>query len=181
MPPATHTRLGIYDDLDGRTLRHVGVSEMAVSADPKERLVTFSLGSCIGLTVYDPVAAVGGLLHCLMPDSACNKADAQAHPARYIDTGISLILCEVEKLGAMRQRLIVSIAGACSNRAGQDLYQVGGQNMRAVRRGLALHHLSIAVEEVGGGDPLTMTLDIDSGVTLIRRRSMRPLAEHTDH
>ena len=41
----------------------VGVADMKVSRDPRVILVTHSLGSCIGVAVYDPVVKVGGLLH----------------------------------------------------------------------------------------------------------------------
>ena len=38
----------------------VGVSDMKVTDNPGSVLVTYSLGSCIGVSIYDPVVRVGG-------------------------------------------------------------------------------------------------------------------------
>ena len=45
----------------------VGVSEMCISKNPGDIIVTHALGSCIGLAIHDPVAHVGGLLHYMLP------------------------------------------------------------------------------------------------------------------
>ena len=47
----------------------VGVSDMKVSNDANASLITYSLGSCIGVVIYDPAVKVGGLLHFMLPDS----------------------------------------------------------------------------------------------------------------
>lgn len=44
----------------------VGVGDMKVSNDPEVVLATYSLGSCIGLSIYDPIVRVGGMLHLLL-------------------------------------------------------------------------------------------------------------------
>ena len=48
----------------------VGVGDMKVSNDSESMLVTYSLGSCIGVAIYDPVIKVGGLLHYMLPESS---------------------------------------------------------------------------------------------------------------
>ncbi len=47
----------------------IGISEMRVSNQPDDVLVTYSLGSCIGVTIYDPIVHVGGMIHCMLPNS----------------------------------------------------------------------------------------------------------------
>ena len=47
----------------------VDVSDAKISADPGDVLATYSLGSCIGLCLYEPKARVGGMLHFQLPDS----------------------------------------------------------------------------------------------------------------
>ena len=54
----------------------VSVADMKVSANPGDTLVTYALGSCLGITVYDPVAHVGGMLHVMLPLSTINPAKA---------------------------------------------------------------------------------------------------------
>ena len=45
----------------------IGMSEMEVTNRAEDVLVTYSLGSCVGLSLFDPVAGVGGLIHCMLP------------------------------------------------------------------------------------------------------------------
>ena len=60
----------------------VGVADMVVSNDPSAELVTYSLGSCLGITVYDPVKKVGGLLHLMLPESRIDAIKAVNAPSR---------------------------------------------------------------------------------------------------
>lgn len=46
----------------------VGIADLAVSNNPSVTLATYSLGSCLGVTIYDPVIRAGGLLHIMLPD-----------------------------------------------------------------------------------------------------------------
>ena len=46
----------------------VGVGGLAVSNNQSVVLTTYSLGSCLGVTVYDPVSRSGGLLHAMLPE-----------------------------------------------------------------------------------------------------------------
>ena len=55
----------------------VNVSDMKVSESPYEELVTYALGSCLGVTMYDPVAMVGGMLHVMMPLSTVDPEKAR--------------------------------------------------------------------------------------------------------
>jgi chemotaxis protein CheD len=66
----------------------VGVGDLAVSNSQAVALATYSLGSCLVVTIYDPVRRVGGLLHFMLPDSSINTAKAAQQPAMFADTGI---------------------------------------------------------------------------------------------
>ena len=50
----------------------IGIGDMKVLRQ-EGTLITYALGSCIGITLYDPVIKLGGLLHVMLP-----KAGAQA-------------------------------------------------------------------------------------------------------
>ena len=52
----------------------VGISQMLVSKDINDTIITYSLGSCLGVTIYDPVAKVGEMIHCMLAHS---KVDPQ--------------------------------------------------------------------------------------------------------
>jgi len=57
------------------------VADLAASADPHEQLVAYSLGSCIGVALYDPVAKVRGLPHFMLPDSRMDRTSSPGDPA----------------------------------------------------------------------------------------------------
>ena len=54
----------------------VDISDLKMSQDANDILVTYSLGSCVGLALYDKVAKVGGLIHCMLPLSKIDKDKA---------------------------------------------------------------------------------------------------------
>ena len=51
----------------------VGISDIKISNASDDVIITYALGSCIGISVYDPVAKVGGLLHYMLPDSTLDE------------------------------------------------------------------------------------------------------------
>jgi chemotaxis protein CheD len=62
----------------------VGISDLKVSKNQGDVLITYALGSCIGVTVYDPKARVGGLLHFMLPDSSLDANKAKTMPCSQI-------------------------------------------------------------------------------------------------
>ena len=76
----------------------VGVADMKVSNDQEQMLVTYSLGSCIGVAIYDPVARVGGMLHYMLPESSLDRRKAQKNPSMFGDTGIPFLFKSSYKL-----------------------------------------------------------------------------------
>ena len=81
----------------------VGISDLKVSNNPGDVLVTYALGSCIGVAVYDPKARVGGLLHFMLPDSSLDANKAKATPAMFADTGIPLLFKSCYAIGAEKK------------------------------------------------------------------------------
>ena len=67
----------------------VGVADMKISAEKDDLIVTHALGSCLGITIYDPVACVGGMLHVMLPLSTIDPNKAAANPYMFVDTGRS--------------------------------------------------------------------------------------------
>ncbi|MEP6731908.1 MAG: chemotaxis protein CheD [bacterium] len=146
----------------------VGVADVAASADASMRLVTFALGSCLGITVYDPVAKVGAMLHVMLPDSALHRSRAETNPAVFVDTGVPLLFREAYRLGAVKHRLVIKVAGGASARSGSDLFEIGRRNMFALREVLWKNGVAITGHAVGGFAPRTITLNIATGNVLLR-------------
>ena len=81
----------------------VGISDLKVSNNPADVLITYALGSCIGVAVFDPKARVGGLLHFMLPDSILNPNKARTMPAMFADTGITLLFKSCYAVGAEKR------------------------------------------------------------------------------
>ena len=80
--------------------RVVGVADVKVSATVGERLITYALGSCLGIVVYDPVACIAGMLHVMLPTGTIDAQKMQDNPAMFVDSGVPILFKECYKLGA---------------------------------------------------------------------------------
>jgi len=141
----------------------VGVGQMGVSNRAGDRLITHSLGSCMGIAIHDPLAVVGGLLHIMLPSSTLNPRMADTHPCMFANTGLSNLFKAAGDLGARRQRLKVVLVGGARVIAGNNSFHIGERNYRAVRRILWRNNILVSAEEVGGAATRTMDLNMDDG------------------
>ncbi len=146
----------------------VGVGDVRLTADPAETLVTYGLGSCIGVAIWDPVARVGGLLHFMLPESASDPAKAKANPALYADTGIPHLFRSAYQMGAEKRRLIVRIAGGAQVLDGDGVFNIGKRNYLALKKIFWKAGVLIHAEEVGGNVSRTLRLEVGSGRLLLQ-------------
>lgn len=152
-------------------MRHVvGVADMKISAQSEDELITYALGSCLGIAIYDPVVKVGGLLHVMLPLSTIDTAKAADNPAMFVDTGVPKLFIECYKAGAQKQRLIVKVAGGASVHSSEteDHFQIGKRNFVMLRKLLWKNGVLLQAHDVGGGHSRTMTLDITKGEVTIK-------------
>jgi chemotaxis protein CheD len=156
----------------------VGIAELKTSADPAVQLVTHALGSCLGVTVWDPVAGIGGMLHVMLHSSAIDPERGRSNPARFVDTGVPALFRSCYALGARKERMVTRVAGGASMVAGKrtDRFQTGRRNLLALKRILWRNGVLILDEDVGGAVARTMYLDVGSGEVTVRSgRSTRTL------
>lgn len=146
----------------------VGIGEYKVTDDPSAVLITYSLGSCIAVVVYDPVAKVGGMLHLMLPESDINPLRAEERPGMFADTGIPLLLKECEKLGADKRRLEVKVAGGGEMLDSSGFFQIGKRNYAATRKVLWQHGLLIRRQDVGGNANRTVSLEMATGKVKVK-------------
>lgn len=145
---------------------------MRISTDPDTTLITYALGSCLGISIYDPVARVGGLLHAMLPDSSLNPERAAINPCRFIDTGVPKLFHACYAAGARKERLEIKVAGGASAHAdpSTDTFQIGKRNILMLRRLLWKNSVLIKAHDLGGHGSRTMLLDIATGEVRIRRQ-----------
>jgi len=150
----------------------VGVGDYRVSSDVNETIITYALGSCLGITLYDPVKKVGGLLHVMLPLSKADPEKAKRKPAMYVDTGLQLMLNEVYDLGAKKNNLEISVAGGATmrNREKEDYFKIGKRNFTVFRKLLWKNGFMIANQDVGGIKARTMTLRLSDGEVTINKK-----------
>ena len=152
-------------------MRHiVGVADMKIASSPEDEIITFALGSCLGITVYDPVAQIGGMVHVMLPSSSIDPMKASANPCMFVDTGVKRLFLESYKAGAQRSRLVVFAAGgACANGLEQDDYfQIGKRNVTVLRSLLWKNGIILKNCDFGGNLARTMSVDMSTGQVLIR-------------
>jgi chemotaxis protein CheD len=141
----------------------VGVSDMKTSKDPAATLVTYSLGSCIGIAIYDPVVKAGGLLHYMLPESNLDGTKAKNNPFMFADTGIPALFKEAYRLGAKKQRMKVVVVGGAQILDQKGFFNIGKRNHMAVRKIFWKNQVMIDHEDIGGTVNRTIRLDIDTG------------------
>jgi chemotaxis protein CheD len=147
----------------------VGIGQLAVSKDPNELLIAYGLGSCIGVSCYDPQAKVAGLAHILLPSSEGKRSD-EKEPARFADTGIDLLVKRLTESGALPRRLVVKIAGGAAvlGPANAEKFKIGVRNAEAIKERLKRHGLSPAATDIGGTRGRTLELHPATGKTFVR-------------
>ena len=141
----------------------VGVSDMKVSSDPDSVLISYSLGSCIGIAIYDPVAKVGGLLHFMLPESKLDEGKAQKNPFMFADTGIPALFEALCDMGAVKERMKVIVTGGAQVLDQKGFLNIGKRNQIAVKELLSKYKAEIDYEEVGGNVNRTIKLLIKNG------------------
>jgi chemotaxis protein CheD len=146
----------------------VGIADCRTAREPGQVLVTYALGSCIAMAVYDPTAAVGGLLHFMLPDSGIDTARRNETPFKFADTGIPLLLSQVAELGGVKRRLVVWIAGGAQMMDAAGIFDIGKRNYQALRKILWKAGILVHAEAVGGTVSRTVRLEIGSGRFLLR-------------
>jgi chemotaxis protein CheD len=146
----------------------VGMADYKVGRDPAG-LISYGLGSCVGIALYDPVAKVGGLAHIMLPDSS--QARSTENPAKFADTALPLMLSDIIKLGAIKSRVWAKIAGGAQMFTFAnvtDIMRVGERNSEAVRATLKQLDLKIIAEDTGGNYGRTVELNLSRGVFRIK-------------
>jgi chemotaxis protein CheD len=147
----------------------VGISDLKVSNNPSDSMITYALGSCIAVAVYDPVAKVGGLLHFMLPDSTLDSGKAKDTPAMFADTGIPLLFKSCYKLGADKKRMVVRVAGGASILDASNFFRIGQKNIMAMRKLFWNNNILIDAEDTGKNFNRTVRIDLGTGKVYIKR------------
>lgn len=143
----------------------VGIADMKI-ARREGTLITYALGSCIGITLYDPAIKLAALLHIMLPEAG-NMADMNVY--KFADSGINEMLRKMTAFGGMKRRYQCKIAGGAKMfemRGG--IGNIGERNIRSVEAIMRAEQIHIMKKDVGLNYARTMMIDVDTGIVRVR-------------
>lgn len=136
-------------------------------------IITYALGSCVGITFYDPMIKLGALVHILLPEAGSNGA---GNIFKFADTGIPETLRKMEIFGGVKSRYQCKIAGGAKMfEMGAGVGNIGDRNVKMVEKMLAQEHIRIIGKDVGLNYARTMMLDVETGVVKIRTSNRKEI------
>lgn len=144
----------------------VGIADLKIVRAP-DILVTFALGSCVGICLFDPAVKAAGLSHILLPSSV--QIPGNSTPMKFADTAIPLLAKELGKLGARNFK--AKIAGGAqmfAAKSNASIANVGERNIQAVKQTLQKMRIPIVVEDVGANYGRTLYFNANDFSMTIR-------------
>jgi len=138
-------------------------------ATPPDKLMTAGLGSCVGVCLLDKVTRVAGMVHVMLPSSI--QARNNQNRAKFADSGIAVLLEEMEKNGAGRSRVVAKIAGGAQMfkfSEESNIMKIGERNTAAVIEVLGGYRIPILANDTGGNYGRTIIFDAQTGELLVR-------------
>jgi chemotaxis protein CheD len=148
----------------------VGLGDIKCSKNRDSVLVCYGLGSCVGISMYDPRTHIGGMAHVVLPDSSI--LPGSDIPGKFADTAVPALLNGMLELGAHKTSIVVKIAGGAkmftSSPGLSSVLDVGSKNVEAVKKALKASRLRIAGEDCGGSCGRTFHLFLAEGRVSVR-------------
>jgi putative nucleotidyltransferase with HDIG domain len=139
---------------------HVAAGSYSIDTQ-KPMILEAYLGTCLGVAIYDPVAAVGGLIHLLLPEPM--SFDGTFQPEKYASTGFPLFLKALAGAGAAVENMKACIAGGAlvGPLDDSDLeLDIGGRTAERVMQIIAAEGIRVDKMETGGFFTCSLTLDM---------------------
>jgi chemotaxis protein CheD len=146
----------------------VGISDCKVGSGADESVITYALGSCVGLALYDARAKVGGILHIMLPDSSVRSSNAELNPFMYADSGVQAFLQLLASRGADRARLVAKAAGGANMLRHSSVLDIGMRNIEAVMAIIERERIPLLGRSLGGTVGRSMQISLDDGTVHIR-------------
>ena len=145
----------------------VGIADMKMARE-EGMLITYALGSCLGICLYDPLIRLAALVHVMLP---LNMEANRRSPLKYADTGIRETLRQMEGQGAMRSRIVAKMAGGARMfdvPGSGNLGNIGQRNIESAHLVLRREVVRLLREDVGGTTARTLLFDTESGQACVR-------------
>jgi chemotaxis protein CheD len=151
----------------------VGMANWKLAVD-QDILVTFGLGSCVGLGLWNPHEKIAAMAHIMLPDSKQLPYRQEINPAKFADTALLIMLEKFTQLSIPKETLQAKIVGGANmfNFAGKpavkDSMNIGQRNVVAVKERLRQAGIPILGEDTGGSAGRSVEFHAQSGIMKVR-------------
>ena len=147
------------------------MAEVEVVEAPGQ-LACYGIGSCVVVTLFDPVAKVAGMAHAMLP-SAPAGMEAEENPAKFADTAVADLIERMKKLGARSERMVARLVGGAtmfsfSGQGNKDQPSLGDRNSKTARDSLVANGLLLQAEDTGGNFGRSIELSAEDGSLQVR-------------
>ncbi|WP_410769233.1 chemotaxis protein CheD [Fontibacillus sp. BL9] len=159
--------------IDEQHIVKVGMADLNVIRG-QGLIRTTGLGSCVGVTLFDPLLKMAGLAHVMLPSSEIAREGA-LNIAKYADTALPELVRKLTALGASQSRLVAKMAGGSQmfTFAGTgDSMRIGPRNAESCKAMLSELGIPLLAEDTGGNYGRTIELDCETGILFIRSVQM---------
>jgi len=142
----------------------VRMGELAVTSNAGASLAIHGLGSCVGVSLWDPRGRIAALAHFMLPSGT-----AVDPPAKFVDGGLMRLFAAFEAAGGSIRRAEVKAAGgAAVIMLASGATEIGRRNADAVRTGLQGFGLALTASDLGGTMARSIVLSAETGALSIR-------------
>lgn len=141
--------------------------EYFVTAEPLA--LTTVLGSCVSACVRDVTAGIGGMNHFMLPDVGDGSQHGTSAALRYGAFAMEVLLNELLKAGARRERLEAKVFGGGAVLSQMKHLNIGERNAQFVLRYLALEQVRVAAQDLCGDLPRRVNYFPQTGRVAVRR------------
>ncbi|MHB8129598.1 MAG: chemotaxis protein CheD [Mobilitalea sp.] len=140
----------------------IGIGEYAISNKQADRLKTFALASCVGVTMYCPNKLAAGMIHIALPNHTISTNISK--PGYFASLGVPLLLDKMcKEFGCKKNDLVIQLFGGADSLYENDNFLIGKKNLLAITNFLKQKELKYSYKEVGGNISRTLEMDVATG------------------
>ncbi|MDH6591082.1 chemotaxis protein CheD [Variovorax sp. TBS-050B] len=132
-------------------------------------LLTTVLGSCVAACITDVEAGVAGMNHFMLPDDAEADPRGQVESMRYGGYAMDVLIAEMLRAGARRDRLKAKVFGGAAVLANMTMLNIGGRNADFVLRYLERQRIAVVAQDLRGLHARRVCLLPASGKAVVRK------------
>jgi chemotaxis protein CheD len=165
-------------DLEQLATRHYFDRELEISAvkllpgeyyiTAENMVLTTVLGSCVSACVRDSTSGIGGMNHFMLPDADPGSRKTAA-ALRYGAYAMEVLLNELFKAGARRERLEAKVFGGGAVLANMSMLNIGDRNADFVLRYLQMEQIRIAAQDLRGQLPRRINYFPGTGKVTVKK------------